>query len=135
MGTKLERRKHKRYSIKDGSYATISPESKKLGQIVDISMGGLAFKYIDAKPETQKGINIHETLFLSSMGYYVGDIDFKTIADHEVSDHEIPTTSANIMKIRMRHVQFTDLKLKQLFDLDYYIEKNATNPAQFASIQ
>ena len=33
MATKLERRKHKRYSIKDGSYATISPESTKLGHI------------------------------------------------------------------------------------------------------
>ncbi|MCK5097086.1 MAG: PilZ domain-containing protein [Desulfobacteraceae bacterium] len=134
MGTKLERRKHKRYSIKDGSYATISPESKKLGQIVDISMGGLAFKYIDIKPDIRKGINIQETLFLSSMGYYVGDIDFKTIADYEASDYEIPNTSSNTMKIRMRHVQFKDLQLKQLFDLDYYIEKNATKATRTAPL-
>lgn len=134
MATKLERRKHKRYSIKDGSYATISPESTKLGQIMDISMGGLAFKYIHTTPSSKKKKNINETLFLSSMGYYVGDIYFKTISDYEVSDYENPNTSLNTMKIRMRHVQFTDLKLKQLFDLDYYIEKNATETESFASI-
>ncbi len=49
MTPKKERRKYTRYSIKNGSYATISPDSTKLGQIIDISMGGLAFKYIDAE--------------------------------------------------------------------------------------
>ena len=129
MGTKLERRKYKRVSIKEGSFAAISPESRKLGQIVDISKGGLAFQYIDTTQETQEKKNIRETLFLSSKGYYVGDIDFKTIADYE-----IPNPSSNTLKIKMRHVQFTDLKPKQAFDLDYYIEKNRPETENFVSI-
>ncbi len=124
MVNRSERRKHTRYPIKNGAYATISPDSTKLGQIVDISMGGLAFKYIDTK--FNKKTTIQETLFLSSMGYYVGDIEFKTIADYEAPISEIPEAPSDNMKIRIRHVKFTDLKLKQLFDLDYYIENNTT---------
>ncbi|MCK5313150.1 MAG: PilZ domain-containing protein [Desulfobacteraceae bacterium] len=137
METKQERRKFTRYPIKNGAYATISPESTKLGQIVDISVGGLAFKYIDTEPDTLKtaGSQSQETLFLSSMGYYVGDIDFKTVSDYEIPDCNIPEASFDTMKIRVRHVKFTDLKLKQLFDLDYYIENNTTETQNFTSIQ
>ncbi len=124
MVNRSERRKHTRYPIKNGAYATISPDSTKLGQIVDISMGGLAFKYIDTK--FNKTTTVPETLFLSSMGYYVRDIEFKTIADYEAPVSEIPEDPSDNMKIRIRHVKFTDLKLKQLFDLDYYIENNTT---------
>lgn len=121
MSNKLERRKYTRYHTKAGAYATISPGSTKLGQIVDISMIGLSFKYIDAEPDIDQN---KETLFLSSMGYYVGDIEFETISDYEVPECIIPEAPPNAMKIRKRHVKFTDLKLKQLFDLDYYIENN-----------
>jgi len=134
MATKQERRKHTRYSIKTGSYATISPDSTKLGQIVDISMGGLAFKYNDTKSIKTEHKN-HETLFLSSTGYYVGDIDFKTVDDYEIPDGAIDEKSFGSMKIRIRHVKFTNLKLKQLFDLDHYIGNNAIESKNFISIQ
>ena len=134
MTTQQERRKFTRYSTKEGSYASISPDSTKLGQIVDISMGGLSFKYIDKKPITSNDKNLQETLFLSSMGYYVGDIDFQTVSDYEVPDNLIPDSSFDTMKIRVRHVKFTDLKLKQLFDLDYYIENNTTLTKNFTNL-
>ncbi len=124
METKLERRKHPRYSIKNGAYATISPNSAKTGQIINMGMAGLAFKYSDTIfVKTEK--SSYETLLLSSTECYVGDLDFKTVADYEESDSETPEASSVGMKTRKRHVKFTDLKLKQLFDLDYYIEKNA----------
>ncbi len=74
----VERRKNKRYKAVEGAYAAVSPNSHKLGQIIDISMGGLSFKYIDtSKDEKEKGNLSDETIFLSSMGYYVGDLPFK----------------------------------------------------------
>lgn len=118
----IERRRNKRYKAVEGAYAAISPNSKRLGQIIDISMGGLCFKYIDTanKPEEPEKRN-EESIFLSSMGYYVGDLPFQTIADYEITD----TPSFSAMKVRKRHVKFTDLTLKQLFDLDYYLRNNA----------
>lgn len=116
-----ERRKHKRYRAVEGAYAAISPNSQKLGQIIDLSMGGLSFKYIDTSDEDVQNNSIpEESIFLSSMGYYVGDLPFKTVADYKVTD----TPSFSSMKIRKRHVQFTDLSFKQLFDLDYYLKNN-----------
>jgi len=56
----VERRKSKRYRAVEGVYAAISPRSNKLGQIIDISMGGLAFKYIDTNNNDTKDNEIKE---------------------------------------------------------------------------
>jgi hypothetical protein len=132
----VERRKNKRYKAVEGAYAAISPHSHKLGQIIDVSMGGLSFKYIDTSgdDDTENDNLPEETIFLSSMGYYVGDLPFKTIADYEVTN----APSFSSMKVRKRHVQFTDLSFKQLFDLDYYLRNNVSEqieklPQQYKS--
>ncbi|WP_457554090.1 PilZ domain-containing protein [Desulfobacula sp.] len=123
----IERRKSKRYKAAEGAFAAISPHSDKLGQIVDISMGGLAFKYIDTSIENKENQTpSDETIFLSSMGFYVGDLPFKTISDTEVTD----TPSFSSMKLREKHVQFTDLSFKQLFDLDYYLRNNVSESGE-----
>jgi hypothetical protein len=120
----VERRKNKRYKAVEGAYAAISPNSHKLGQIIDISMGGLAFKYIDtANEDSESETQREESIFLSSMGYYVGDLPFKTISDYELTN----APSFSSMKIRKRHVRFTDLSFKQLFDLDYYLRNNVSD--------
>lgn len=124
----VERRKNKRYKAVEGAYAAISPNSHKLGQIIDISMGGLSFKYIDTSNDgmSDDDRTPEETIFLSSMGYYVGDLPFKTVADYEVTN----APSFSSMKVRKRHVQFTDLSFKQLFDLDYYLRNNVSEPLE-----
>ena len=120
----VERRKNKRYKAVEGAYVAVSPYSHKLGQIIDISMGGLAFKYIDtSNDDTQNNRFLEETIFLSSIGYYVGDLPFKTISDYEVTN----ALSFSSMKVRKRHVRFTDLSFKQLFDLDYYLRNNVSD--------
>lgn len=119
----IERRKNKRYKAVEGAYAAISPNSNKIGQIIDISMGGLCFKYINAAKESQEAaLRTKESIFLSSVGYYVGDLRFQTIADYEITD----TPLFSSMKVRKRHVKFTDLTFKQLFDLDHYLKNNVS---------
>ena len=41
-----ERRKSKRFKVKDGSFACITSKSRKVGAILDISTDGVAFKYM-----------------------------------------------------------------------------------------
>ena len=123
----VERRKNKRYKAVEGAYAAISPNSHKLGQIIDVSMGGLSFKYIDTSNDDTGDRQVQEeTIFLSSMGYYVGDLPFKTISDYEVTN----APSFSSMKVRKRHVQFADLSFKQLFDLDYYLRNNVSEQVE-----
>jgi len=128
----IERRKSTRYKAIEGAYAAISPSSHKLGQIIDISMGGLAFKYIDTNnDDTNNQTLSEESIFLSSMGFYVGNLPFKTISDNEITN----APSFSSMKVRERHVQFTDLSFKQLFDLDYYLRNNVSDSNLSDSIE
>ncbi len=123
----VERRRNKRYKAVEGAYAAISPNSHKLGQIIDLSMGGLSFKYIDTSNDERDSERISEdAIFLSSMGYYVGDLPFKTVSDYEVTN----APSFSSMKVRKRHLKFTDLTFKQLFDLDYYLRNNVSEQVE-----
>ncbi len=124
----VERRRNKRYKAVEGAYAAVSPNSHKLGQIIDISMGGLSFKYIDTSNGSQDNDPLmgEDAIFLSSMGYYVGDLPFKTVSDYEVTN----APSFSSMKVRKRHLQFTDLTFKQLFDLDYYLRNNVSEQVE-----
>ena len=116
-----ERRKNKRYNAIEGAYAVVSPNSNKLGQIIDISKGGLCFKYIDtSNDDREDGTQQEESISLSSMKYYVGNLPFKTVADYEVLN--LPTFSS--MRVIKMHVQFTGLSFNQLFDLDNYLRNN-----------
>ncbi len=124
----VERRRNKRYKAVEGAYAAISPNSHKLGQIIDISMGGLSFKYIDTSNGSKKNDPLmgEEAIFLSSMGYYVGDLPFNTVSDYEVTN----APSFSSMKVRKRHLRFSDLTFKQLFDLDYYLRNNVSEQVE-----
>jgi hypothetical protein len=121
----VERRKNKRYKAIEGAYAAICPNSQKLGQIIDISKGGICFKYIDTSNNDQNsGTQQEDSIFLSSMGYYVGDLSFKTVADYQITN----TPSFSSMEVRKRHVQFTNLNFQQLFDLDFFLKNSTSGP-------
>ena len=114
----VERRKNKRYKAIEGAYAAISPNSQKLGQIIDISMGGVCFKYIDTSNDGQNDRTQQEdSIFLSTVGYYIGDLPIKIVGDYAVTN----APSFSSMKVKKMHIQFTDFSVKQLFDLDYFL--------------
>jgi hypothetical protein len=122
-----ERRKNRRYKAVEGAYAAISPNSNKLGQIADISMSGLCFKYIDTGDGYQNiETRQNESIFLSSLGHYVGDLAFKTVSDYEVTD----TPLLSSLKIRKRHIQFANLTSTQLFDIDNYLRNNISEQVE-----
>ncbi len=110
----VERRTNKRHKAIEGAYASISPNSQKLGQIIDISMSGVCFKYIDTSND---GTQQEDSIFLCTDGYYTGDLPIKIVGDYAVTNE--PSFSS--MKVKKMHIQFTDFSVKQLFDLDYFL--------------
>jgi len=127
---RTERRKYKRYKAKEGAFAAINPNNcHRIGQIANISMGGLAFNYVEESyydtEEKQKYLNEKESenllLLLSSFGYYVKDIPFKTVEDIEVNEH----ISFSSIKLRKQRIKFNSLTSKQTFDLNSYLKHNA----------
>ncbi len=123
----VERRKSKRYKAIEGAYAAINPNSQKLGQIIDISKDGVCFKYIDTSNDNQKsGTKQEDSIFLSSIEYYVGDLHFKAVGDYEITNGSL----ISFIKVRKRHVQFTNLNFQQLFDLDNFLKNNTSGPVE-----
>jgi hypothetical protein len=125
----VERRKNKRYKAVSGAYAAINHSSRKIGPIMDISMGGLAFKYTDARIVDPKKEPLEgKTICLSNLGYYVGNIPFKTISEKQIAN--IPSFTFGSMKIKIKQVQFQCLDFKQTIDLDHYLRNNVSGQVE-----
>ena len=114
-----ERRKHKRFRVQSGAFTVFTafswPHStQKLGQIIDISMGGLAFTYITG--EESPNVSLELSIFLAGNRFHLRSIPFETISDAETN--EVPFSSINMKR---SGVQFGELTPNQLSQLKHFI--------------
>ena len=116
----VERRAHKRFLVQEGAYALLKNNSSKLGQIKNISKGGLAFSYI------VDGEQMHELfkvdIFISNRGFYLKDIPSKKISDFHI-DNKLPFST---FSIRQAGIQFNELNHSQLSQLDNFMRDHTT---------
>ena len=109
------RRKHPRFLVKEGAFAVMKPGYKYLGQIKNISRGGLAYRHIaDKRPEN--GLYKID-IFLSNKEFYLENIPFKTVS---VLDEATEFPYSSVM-MKRRCIQFGDLDPEQKQMLDYFI--------------
>ncbi len=94
-----------------------------MGKIIDISEGGLAFRYINTEDKTSGPCELD--IFLSDGNFYLNKVPFKNISDVEMDN--VPSLAS----IRMRRcgLQFGDLTPDQIFDLEYFIENHTVGEA------
>jgi len=119
IATSKERRVYKRYNASDGAFAAISPNSFKLGQILNISRGGLAFQYIETSRSNTYNIE-EKNVFLSSKGYYVRSIPFKIVTDRPIPND----TPCSTIMMRQCSIEFGEMSFDQKINLDNYIINN-----------
>ena len=109
-----ERRKSIRYRPKHG---TMAVNTHALGPIINISMGGLSFRYLEGTPAE---------LSSESLGIFLGseDVLIDQLATRIVSDTLVSEGSA-FMKTstRQRSIQFLNLDDAQLSRLQDFITK------------
>jgi hypothetical protein len=53
-----ERRKHERFKVKEGILAFSSPDYDRVGQIKDVSKGGLAFQHLVITESTEEPFEV-----------------------------------------------------------------------------
>jgi hypothetical protein len=119
----VERRKHKRFQVQDSAFVVLrapGPHSTKVGQIVDMSRQGLAFRYIAS--EERSGGSIELEILLGDHSFYLNKIPFITISDCEVAN-EIPFSC---IQMKRTGVQFGDLAPNQLSQIEYFIRNHTT---------
>jgi len=119
----VEKRKHKRFRSQDLAYAAFESDTLKIGQIVDISMGGLAFHYIaDGDPINESR---ELEIYLASNSLHMKEVPFNTISDFELTS-EFPF---RFIIMRRRGVQFGELTQFQEAQLGYLIQNYTVGEA------
>ncbi len=114
---KSERRKQKRYAVKDVAFVVLKTNTdEELGQIINISEGGLAFQYFVGNRTLQHSNQLD--ILLPDNGLNVAKIHFKPVADYELSS-ELPFSS--ITK-RQQSVEFCLLNDNQLNEIKEFID-------------
>jgi hypothetical protein len=106
----IERRKHKRFDIPAGVFVSCRPHGPRLGEVVDISRGGLAFRYYADKetPDESNELNI----FLEEGNFYLNNVLFQTVNDFGI--HQTPFPSVTMRRSGVRFNNLTDHQVSQL---------------------
>ena len=114
-GELVERRKHRRFQVQDIAFAVLKNKSRQIGQITDISMGGLAFNYI-ASQENNNGSSELDIL-LAFKGLYVEKIHFKTVSDFQIANK----SPFSPITMRRRGIKFGKITGNQTSMLEDFI--------------
>ena len=114
----LERRKHKRFQVQDDAIAVLRPVVDLRGPIIDISRGGLAFRYISSKESSGQSSKLD--ILLPDLSFYLGHLPIRTVHDFEVtSEYTLGNT-----KTRRCSVQFRELTQKQISQIENFMKNH-----------
>ena len=138
---KTERRVHRRFSAKDKTFAMLRTEQSSLdrikrmsmgeiacavynskpaimGQIVEMSQGGLSFDYIDQATPCEKRLKLD--ILSAGEKFYMGRIKFKPV--HEFRAADKPSISP--IRMKKQGIQFVGLTFKQLSRLERFLRNH-----------
>lgn len=98
--------------------AVYNAKPVKMGQIVDMSQGGLSFDCIDEACPSGKSLRLD--ILSANDKFYMGRIKFKPVHEHKSKD------TAPISPIRMKKqgVQFVDLSFRQIARLERFLRNH-----------
>ena len=117
-----EQRENKRFQVPKGALAVLRPDYIKVGQIINISVGGLEFRCSGSEgPSNASELDI----FLAGRAFYLYKVPFQTVWDFVTN--EMPSSSINM---KVCGLQFGDLTPHQISQLEYFIQAYALGEAQ-----
>ena len=112
----VERRKHKRFKAKEGAFAILTADKNRMGQIKDISKGGLTFQYIDSGEPPKSSVEVE--IFLALHDFYLKKLPIKNIEEFEI-DNPLPFSS---LPMRQLSIQFGKMKPIQKSLLEHFLQ-------------
>jgi hypothetical protein len=115
-----ERRQQKRFKAQEGAFAALVAQDSRLGQIKDISIRGLSFRYIDGNEKLEAN---ELKIILGDQGLYLDNVPFKKISDFEIKSE----FSFSTVKMRQIGLEFGELTAEQKIRLDQFIQYHTLN--------
>jgi len=116
-----ERRKDRRFKLKNPGYAIMYYSPTKIGHIIDISESGLAVSYVKTGQPSEKLNEID--IFRSDFRCYIENLKAKTISDLKIND---PTYMGS-KETRRCGIHFKDLSSQQISQLNNFIQNYASS--------
>jgi len=113
----IERRKHERHQLSDDILVF---NETTFGQIINISKGGLAFRFLTSKDISQNPY-FELGILNSSNGFYLENIPCKTITSTDSAP--IHPTGSTI--VRRNGVQFGELNSEQLRKIEEFLSESS----------
>ena len=124
LGT-IRPRKYERYSAREGAIVALKPQSNILGQMIDIGMGGLSFRYIES--QEPPGDSNELVILVTSQSFFLDKVPFITVSDIEIENN----ISFSSIQMRRCSVEFVGLNLEQAASIQNFIIKHtAVNTTQ-----
>jgi hypothetical protein len=127
-----DRRQHKRFQVHDGAFAVLRPRSDILGQVIDIvgqitdiSEGGLMLHYIAGQNRSHEPFKLD--IVVAGDSFRLDDIPFKAVSDMDMGD----SLSFRPTTMRWQSVQFGALTYDQKAQLQYFIHNYAKTTVRF----
>jgi len=117
----VERRQHKRIQIKSQADAVLlGPTFTKGVQIIDISKGGLAFRYVHGQ-KPSNGLFELDILW-DHVDFNLIKLKVKTISDYQIPNEFL----LDVIPLRRCGAQFAELTKDQISQLENFIENDST---------
>ncbi len=120
MGNRIDRRIHKRFKVRDESFAFIENDSKILCKIKNISKGGISLLTI-ANAENIPDM-FDTDIFVTGRVFYLRDVPGKKISESYLDSKSLFNT---FIKRRVG-VQFGELNSSQVSQLEVFLKNHAT---------
>jgi hypothetical protein len=122
----VDHREHKRYQVPADSYVSVGSEYGLVGQIIDISMGGIGFRHLGTD---ELPAEAHLDIFLTGGDLYLRKVPFKKVADFEIRNVVVEKTVDPIHRsyrtMKRECVQFGELMPDQISQLEHFIQNYA----------
>jgi hypothetical protein len=124
-----EQRAHTRFEVPTGSFVSLGSNGSILGQILDVSMGGLSFRYIGDESENGS----HLDIFSTEHDFHLGKVPFKAVRDFEIDNQVLYKIGGrahpHCRTMRRGSVKFHKLSRKQRSQLKKFLQTHSTREA------
>ena len=115
VATGAERRRHKRYRVKEETFAFFGEHT---GTLVDISAGGLAVQC--AVFEKEPVLPTHLDIFIADPHFYLPDLPFSMVGEVQT----VPTSIFSRHRIKRFSIKFGPMNRDQVAQIERFIAVN-----------